>query len=94
LSDINLEEIQLSVEPGDRLYLFTDGIIEAWNPRLGIWGSERFYDLLSTLSRVDLEDVCDRVMAAVDQWTESKDGATDARQGQDDIALLSLEITG
>ena len=47
LPDINYASQQLSIEPGDVLYLFTDGVPEAHNPEGQLFTEKRMLELLS-----------------------------------------------
>lgn len=44
--DACIEEVRVSLAPGDTLAVYTDGIIEAMNDRREDWGAPRFQDVL------------------------------------------------
>ncbi len=69
---------------GDRLILYTDGAIEAFNPRGELFELERLIALLES-SREEPERFADLVLARLAAWRGGR-GATD------DLTLLVLEI--
>lgn len=75
------------MHPGDRLYLYTDGVTEALNPTEELYGEDR---LLETMNREDvknqpIENVVEAVQKDIHVYA---DGAEQA----DDITMLLLEI--
>ncbi len=46
LDDANYEETQLNLEPGDKVVLYTDGIVEAMNAQEEMFGFERLLELV------------------------------------------------
>lgn len=82
----NYREQVLELRPGDRLYLYTDGIIDAENPAEEWFGADRLTALLEGSRRLALEESVTAVTAAVEDWSGS-------RALQDDASMLALEIT-
>jgi sigma-B regulation protein RsbU (phosphoserine phosphatase) len=84
LAPSGYESHTLYLEPGDRLYLYTDGITEARSSADLLYGSER---LLGTLSRgrsVPLAQSVSDVLDEVRSWC--------GRRPHDDISLLAVEF--
>ena len=77
-------EQTLTLEPGDLLILYTDGISEAMNPSEEEWGEERMIATLSTSSRTAPETL-QALFAAADAFTS---GAPQ----HDDMTLLILRL--
>jgi serine phosphatase RsbU (regulator of sigma subunit) len=80
------EEGVLTLEPGDRLVLYTDGVTEAANARGEMVGEERFYGWLAEMdgtldSKGVVENVLDRVRGFL--------GDTEAG---DDITVMALRV--
>jgi phosphoserine phosphatase RsbU/P len=73
--------------PGETLVAYTDGVTEAMDPELRLFGSERFRDLLTTLAGTVPEALDAAVMEAVRTY------AGEAEQA-DDITVLSLLFRG
>lgn len=81
---VPFEEGETVFAAGDRLILYTDGIVELNNEDDELYGEERFYELIAKLADRDLEGLCDGVMDALHEFG----GAAAPR---DDISLLTIE---
>lgn len=77
------EEETFQLLPGDRVFLYTDGIVECEDANSQPFGEQNFIDMLCTLRHEELQTTCDRIIAAV--LAHSADG-----QPQDDISLLAF----
>ncbi len=75
----------LSLEPGDRVYYYSDGIIEACNRQDEQFGLERVSEILSSCRSGDLEASLDTLLEEVDRWCAD-------RGIDDDVSLLALEV--
>ena len=69
---------------GDRLLLYTDGILEAVNSRDEEFGEERLGALLQATADLTPKETADRIIATVQQWSVS--------QG-DDLTVLVCDYT-
>ncbi len=78
-------EIQLS--PGDRIYLYTDGVTEATDKDDRLYGEDRLLNLLNSLSEneLDVRPICDAVKGDIDRFVG------DAPQF-DDITMVSFRL--
>jgi phosphoserine phosphatase RsbU/P len=61
------------LEPGDRLLLYTDGILEATDASGEFFGRDSLSDLLRHTSGLPPSEVADRIIAAVGKWAVSQD---------------------
>jgi len=68
-ADARYSMAESRIRPGDLLVLFTDGITEARDAAGEQFGEPRLQALLGTLRTAQPEDIADRVMAEVKQWT-------------------------
>jgi PAS domain S-box-containing protein len=68
----------LCLEPGDRLYVATDGILETENAEGQEFGLERLLDVLHRSSGLPLEKSLDALTAHVQQWCGCSSLADDA----------------
>jgi len=76
----------VSLEPGDRLVLYTDGVTEAANPRGELYGEERLYELVASLPpSLTCEQVTDRILAGVRAHLDGRDAG-------DDITLMVVRV--
>jgi sigma-B regulation protein RsbU (phosphoserine phosphatase) len=77
-------EIQLA--KGDMLFLYTDGVTEAVNPRSELFGERRLMEATNKHETSDPDEFIGLMKGKIDQFA---DGAEQA----DDITMLILEIT-
>ena len=81
---IPFEEGDARMYAGDRLFLYTDGIVENMNEADEEFGHEKFYDQLVKLQQNDLDVVGKRIIEAVVAHGNNP-------IPQDDITLLAVE---
>ena len=81
---IPFEEGEVNMKSGDRLYLYTDGIVEYSNDTGEQYGEERFHNELLKHRKAPLDTTCDRVI-------ESLMSFGGHIKAQDDITLVALE---
>ena len=78
-------QLSIPLDPGDRLFVYTDGITEAPSPDGDVFGYARLKDVLDANTKAPLSELKSEVLKAVHQHT--KNGLT-----HDDITLIALEI--
>lgn len=76
--DARYGQAQRTLEPGDLLVLYTDGIVEAQGTDGVEFGEARFIELLSRHRDANLDDLVLRVMSELERWGggHSHDDAT------------------
>jgi sigma-B regulation protein RsbU (phosphoserine phosphatase) len=74
--DATFEEAAISVAPGDRLLLFTDGITEACGADNDEFGEERLLAAVQDGTTADAAAVVDRIFSAVGRFSAFQDDAT------------------
>lgn len=79
------EQQTLGLRSRDRVYFFSDGIVEAANREEEQFGLGRIGDVLSSTRSDDLETSLDVLLEEIDHW------CTDAGVG-DDVSLLAVEV--
>ncbi len=79
------KEYELTLEPGSKLFLYTDGVPEATDADGQMFGAERMTDALNADSGASPEQILKNVRAAVDGFVR------DAEQF-DDLTMLCIEI--
>jgi serine phosphatase RsbU (regulator of sigma subunit) len=77
-------QMELSLQPGDGIVLYTDGITEAQNPKEEQYGIERLCHLLSQNWHLSAKEIQQAVIADVKQYI-------DTQKVYDDITLLVLK---
>ena len=80
-------EYELLLHPGDKLFLYTDGVAEATNAEDEMFGTDRMLDSLNGEADADPEKILERVRRAVDVFVG------DAEQF-DDLTMLCLQYKG
>ncbi len=81
-------EVTLEFNPGDEIFLYTDGVTEALNPAQELYGEQRLLDALNALENVEnipVKQILDTIMGELDRYA---DGAPQA----DDITMLTLRL--
>ena len=82
--DIDYQEDTLQLEPGDTLFMYTDGVTEAMNAANEEFGDQRLNDLLGTLAGESCQQMVEGVKAGINDFVR------DAEQS-DDITMLVLK---
>jgi len=72
------------LEPGDRLFLYSDGVTEREGPGAGPFGAGRLTDVLRAAAGSSVDEACEAVVAALARWAG---GAAPS----DDVTILGLE---
>ena len=80
-------EYELTMEPGDRIFVYTDGVPEATADDDEMFGTDRMLDALNTEPDAGPERLLKNVRDAVDDFV---DGA----EQFDDLTMLCLEYRG
>ena len=80
-------EYELQLEPGTKLFVYTDGVPEATNAGQELFGTERMIDALNADTDASPMDVLKNVKRAVDRFV------LNAEQF-DDLTMLCLEYKG
>ncbi|MCX6235730.1 MAG: SpoIIE family protein phosphatase [Bacteroidetes bacterium] len=83
IDGIKFKPKSVSVNKGDALYLYTDGVTEAMSTRNELYGEERLEGVLKTIGNVSPEEIIQRVMQDLSTYT------TGAVQS-DDITMLAV----
>ncbi|MGE3844449.1 MAG: PP2C family protein-serine/threonine phosphatase, partial [Vicinamibacterales bacterium] len=81
----HLDEASLTLEPGDLLVLYTDGLTEAMNEALDLFGESRLLSLAQQPSHDGVDALRERILAAV------ADFRGPAVQ-HDDMSMIVMEV--
>ena len=80
------EDCSVAVEPGDRLYIHSDGLTEAASPDGQLFGVARMSDVLRGARTVPLDASLRRLSDAVREWT----GTSERKDDQTALAIERL----
>lgn len=81
-ADMEYEQRQLTLESGDILLLYTDGIVEAMNDKEELFGQNRLRSSLATATELSAQGILDSILHDLRQFTEG------AEQSDDITAIL------
>ena len=83
--DTHYRQFSIPMAPGDRLFVYTDGIIDAPSPAGESFGLARLKEILDSNAGLSLSGIKSAVLKALRQYTEKA-------LIHDDITLIVLEI--
>ena len=87
MEGVKYRDYTLRLEPGAKLFVYTDGVPEAADADKQMFGTERMLDALNTAPDAAPKEVLERVQTAVDAFVQ------DAEQF-DDLTMLCLSYNG
>jgi len=71
--------------PGDKLFIYTDGIVDFQNPKGEFYGTERFYQTLEALQGESVQGIVEKAIRSLMDFGNNAEPL-------DDITLLGLEF--
>jgi sigma-B regulation protein RsbU (phosphoserine phosphatase) len=77
---------ELKLEPGDRIYLFSDGLTESENDDGQFFEMDRVIDGIESSHAQDLQGALESVIRDARRWRNH-------RSPEDDLTLLGFEVT-
>ena len=84
LEDFEYTEDKCHLEPGDTIFTFTDGVTEAMDVNLKMFGDDRMQANLAKSSLQSCQQIIDAMKADVAAFTEGSEQS-------DDITMLALK---
>ncbi len=85
VDDIAYTEKSFALAPGDRLLLYTDGLLEARNEAGEMFGEISLSDAVAQSARLSPSQAADAIVATVQRWAPSQD---------DDLTVLVCDYRG
>ena len=86
MEDMKYTEYEITLEPGDMIFVYTDGVAEATNAENELFGTERMLEGLNSATYEDCKDLLQAVH-------EEINGFVGDSPQFDDITMLSLRIS-
>ena len=87
MDGVRYREYELQLEPGSKLFVYTDGVAEATSAEKELFGTERMIDALNTDPKAAPQEILKNVRASVDGFVK------EAEQF-DDLTMLCVEYKG
>lgn len=87
MDGVKYKEYELTLTPGDKLFVYTDGVPEASDGDDNMFGTERMLDALNEEPEATPERILKNVRAAVD-------GFVSGAEQFDDLTMLCMEYNG
>jgi sigma-B regulation protein RsbU (phosphoserine phosphatase) len=82
---ILFKEEQIQIYPGDKVILYTDGLVEYFNNHDEFYGNDRFYDRLKELKEKPVTDIVQASIKSLKAFAKNVKPA-------DDITMLGFEL--
>lgn len=79
------ETTEIAVAPGDRLYLFSDGLYEVPGPNRELWGRVRLIEAMQALGHRPMADVIAGIVEQATRWLGHD-------RFPDDAAMVGIEL--
>lgn len=83
--DLEYQAVCLELDPGDRIYMFSDGVLEAMNHEMEQFGRERVVEILLDNHHEPMGKGISEVQEQVEAWKSQEDF-------QDDFTILAIEM--
>ncbi len=87
MEGVRYREYELDMKPGDRLFVYTDGVPEATDAENGMFGTDRMLQALNAAPAAAPEEVLNSVRRAVDDFVNGAEQF-------DDLTMMCLEYKG
>ncbi len=87
ISDAIYGTIECRLQPGDRLFIYSDGMIECQNNAGVFYGSERLLREIERSKNISIENLDTVFSDNIDEWNETE-------RYDDDVSMVIFEYTG
>lgn len=87
MEGLHFRQVEFELNPGDRLYVYTDGVPEATNAANELYGTDRMVDFLNKNKDATLQDILHGMKDDIDVFV---DGAPQF----DDVTMLGFDYFG
>ena len=87
MEGVRYREYEIQMEPGEKLFVYTDGVPEATDANKALFGTERMLEALNGAKEASPRDILGSVRRAVDGFVQDEEQF-------DDLTMLCLEYRG
>ena len=87
MEGIQYKTQELDLNPGDIIFLYTDGVVEATNINKELYGDDRLLEAIKLIEFETMEELCNKLLGEVNRFVG------DAEQF-DDITMLAVKYLG
>lgn len=87
MENVNYRKNEIQIEPGDRIFLYTDGVTEATNIENKLYGEDRLQEFLNRSLDLSVEETIKEVKRDIDSFVGNAEQF-------DDITMLELLYKG
>ena len=87
MEGMKYKDYEISLDPGDKLFLYTDGVTEATNSNNELYGMDRMVEALNECKKFSPNEILDHIHNKVDEFVG------DAPQF-DDLTMVCFELIG
>ncbi|MCX6287616.1 MAG: SpoIIE family protein phosphatase [Bacteroidetes bacterium] len=87
IEHFNYKSLKLTLSPGDILYLYTDGVTEAFNRQEELYGDKRLEDVLNANLQSGHKEIVKTTLAGVAEFVSGK-------APSDDITMMAIRYFG
>jgi sigma-B regulation protein RsbU (phosphoserine phosphatase) len=88
-AEATFSSMELSLEAGDKLFLYTDGILEFRNPAREEFGGDRLRQFLEANHTLHADQLIEALISRLWRWAEQPSGQAQL----DDLTLLAMDVT-
>ena len=81
-------DLETTLVRGDRIIMYTDGIIEASADGKSTFGNERFKTAIESCGALDAESFINCIVSQVSSWSEVKEGGS----LKDDVTIVVIDV--
>jgi len=83
--DTQYRQLSIPIAPGDQLFVYTDGILDAPSPEGQSYGLDRPQDALDAIAGSPLSEIKSAVIETLNQYVQKN-------LTHDDVTMIALEI--
>ena len=87
MEDVKYREYEVHLNPGSKMFVYTDGVTEATNSQYELFGVGRMVDALNEQEEATPQQILDNVSHAVDAFVNNAEQF-------DDLTMLCMEYNG